>query len=65
MWKVFFKLTNIIIGEFITTSERFRSQLQNKNDCFVKLYELIVLAAWLPERPTKIQTDKIHELYPI
>jgi peptidyl-tRNA hydrolase ICT1 len=49
-------------GEFIVTSERYRSQLSNRKDCIDKLYQLILDASHLPGKPSQIQIQRIKEL---
>jgi hypothetical protein len=45
------------------TSDKFRSQAKNVEDCFDKLYEIIIKAAEIPKAPSEETLKRIEQLY--
>jgi len=45
-------------GYLIITSDRFRDQLRNREDCFQKLSELLLAAAEVPKLRKKVKPSK-------
>lgn len=48
-------------NEFIITSERYRTQQQNYNDCVEKLYDMIKDCSYLPNELTENELNKIKQ----
>jgi hypothetical protein len=47
----------------VISSDRYRSQQQNKEDCTSKLYDMLVLAGALPEGTSEAQKLRVIQLY--
>ncbi|KXN71041.1 hypothetical protein CONCODRAFT_154384 [Conidiobolus coronatus NRRL 28638] len=50
-------------GEYIISSERTRSQFNNLQDCVTKIYEDLLVAAYIPPPPSEETLEKIDKLY--
>ncbi len=49
-------------GEFVVASTRHRTQEQNVQDCYGKLFRMLMRAAATPTRPTAEKQAKIKDL---
>lgn len=52
-------------GEILFSSDRFRSQLSNLEDCLDKVYQCVVDAAYIPPEPSIQQVQKVQKLIKI
>jgi ribosome-associated protein len=50
-----------LLGEVVIQSDRYRSQLQNENDCFDKLLEMIKLVEFPPKARRKTKPSKAQK----
>lgn len=50
-----------LLGEVVIQSDRYRSQLQNENDCFDKLLEMIKVVEFPPKARRKTKPSKAQK----
>ena len=49
------------LNELIITSERYRTQHKNYNDCIEKLYDIIKSCSYIPTEPTSADIQRTHQ----
>jgi len=47
-------------GEFVTQSDRYRTQLMNQNDCLDKIYEALKSAAYVPNETSEATKARVN-----